>query len=206
MFANCTTLKCDNYMKNRALLIIFAIITVAQEIFAYKINGLIFDSKDEKPVVGVNVNLLQNSKILNGVITDLHGKFQIEAPAGKYVMELSYIGYEQVRMELNLDDNINLGEIKMEEKDVELSDVVVESTGIIQKADRKLLIPSKKQISASSDGVSLLQNLQIPRIVISPVDNSVKTLSDDGVQLRINGVIATVAEVMAINPKEILFA
>lgn len=204
MFANCTTLKFDNYMKNRVLLIIFAIIAVAQEIFAYKITGLIFDSKDEKPVVGVNVNLLQNSKILNGVITDLHGKFQIEAPTGKYVMELSYIGYEQVRMELNLDDNINLGEIKMEEKNVELSDVVVESTVIIQKADRKLLIPSKKQISASSDGVSLLQNLQIPRIVISPVDNSVKTLSDDGVQLRINGVIATVAEVMAINPKDVI--
>ena len=40
--------------------------------------------------------------------------------------------------------------------------------------------------------------------MISPIDNSVKTLSDESVQLRINGVEASTADVKAINPKDII--
>ena len=92
----------------------------------------------------------------------------------------------------------------MQEGTTELGEVVVESQAVIQKVDRQILLPSKEQMQASSDGVSLLQNLQIPRIVISPIDNSVKTLSDESVQLRINGVEASTADVKAINPKDII--
>ena len=87
---------------------------------------------------------------------------------------------------------------------MELGEVVVESQAIIQKVDRQILLPSKEQTQASSDGVSLLQNLQIPRIVISPIDNSVKTFSDESVQLRINGVEASTSDVKDINPKDII--
>lgn len=52
--------------------------------------------------------------------------------------------------------------------------------------------------------MSLLQNLQIPRIVVNPVENSVKTLANQEVQLRINGIEASNSEVMAINPKDVI--
>ena len=169
-----------------------------------KISGRIKDANDKSAVIGATVLLLQDTVQIAGTTTDNNGKFTLNAENGDYILELSYIGYETIRMALTVNDNTHIGDILMQEGATELGEVVVESQAIIQKVDRQILLPSKEQMQASSDGVSLLQNLQIPRIVISPIDNSVKTLSDGTVQLRINGVEASTADVKAINPKDII--
>ena len=94
--------------------------------------------------------------------------------------------------------------LQVNASDFVLQEVTVESKNVIQKVDKQVLLPNREQRKAASDGVSLLQNLQIPRIVVNQADNSVKTLSNDDVQLRINGIEATTAEVMAINPKDVI--
>ena len=169
-----------------------------------KISGRIKDANDKSAIIGATVLLMQDTVQIAGTTTDNNGKFSLDADTGNYILELSYIGYETIRMALTVNDNTHIGTIQMQEGATELGEVVVESQAIIQKVDRQILLPSKEQTQASSDGVSLLQNLQIPRIVISPIDNSVKTLSDESVQLRINGVEASTADVKAINPKDII--
>ena len=169
-----------------------------------KISGRIKDANDKSAIIGATVLLMQDTVQIAGTTTDNSGKFTIDAGNGDYILELSYIGYETIRMALTVNDNTHIGDILMQEGATELGEVVVESQAIIQKVDRQILLPSKEQTQASSDGVSLLQNLQIPRIVISPIDNSVKTLSDESVQLRINGIEASTADVKAINPKDII--
>ena len=169
-----------------------------------KISGRIKDANDKSAIIGATVLLMQDTVQIAGTTTDNSGKFTIDAGNGDYILELSYIGYETIRMALTVNENTHIGDILMQEGATELGEVVVESQAIIQKVDRQILLPSKEQMQASSDGVSLLQNLQIPRIVISPIDNSVKTLSDESVQLRINGIEASTADVKAINPKDII--
>ena len=169
-----------------------------------KISGRIKDANDKSAIIGATVLLMQDTVQIAGTTTDNSGKFSLDADTGNYILELSYIGYETIRMALTVNDNTHIGTIQMQEGAMELGEVVVESQAIIQKVDRQILLPSKEQMQASSDGVSLLQNLQIPRIVISPIDNSVKTLSDESVQLRINGVEASTSDVKAINPKDII--
>ena len=169
-----------------------------------KISGRIKDANDKSSIIGATVLLMQDTAQIAGTTTDNNGKFTLNADTGNYILELSYIGYETIRMALTVNDNTHIGTIQMQEGAMELGEVVVESQAVIQKVDRQILLPSKEQMQASSDGVSLLQNLQIPRIVISPIDNSVKTLSDESVQLRINGVEASTADVQAINPKDII--
>lgn len=169
-----------------------------------KISGRIKDANDNFSIIGATVLLIQDTMQIAGTTTDNNGKFTLNSEKGDYILELSYIGYETIRMALTVNDNMHIGTIQMQEGATELGEVVVESQAVIQKVDRQILLPSKEQMQASSDGVSLLQNLQIPRIVISPIDNSVKTLSDESVQLRINGVEASTADVKAINPKDII--
>ena len=169
-----------------------------------KISGRIKDANNKSAIIGATVLLMQDTVQIAGTTTDNSGKFTIDAGNGDYILELSYIGYETIRMALTVNENTHIGDILMQEGAMELGEVVVESQAIIQKVDRQILLPSKEQMQASSDGVSLLQNLQIPRIVISPIDNSVKTLSDESVQLRINGIEASTADVKAINPKDII--
>ena len=169
-----------------------------------KISGRIKDANDKSAIIGATVLLMQDTVQIAGTTTDNNGKFTLNAEKGDYILELSYIGYETIRMALTVNGDTHIGDILMQEGAMELGEVVVESQAIIQKVDRQILLPSKEQMQASSDGVSLLQNLQIPRIVISPIDNSVKTLSDESVQLRINGVEASTSDVKAINPKDII--
>ena len=169
-----------------------------------KISGRIKDANDKSSIIGATVLLLHDTVQIAGTTSDNTGKFTLNASSGEYILELSYIGYETIRMALTVSDDTHIGDILMQEGATVLGEVVVESQAIIQKVDRQILLPSKEQMQASSDGVSLLQNLQIPRIVISPIDNSVKTLSDESVQLRINGVEASTADVKAINPKDII--
>lgn len=169
-----------------------------------KISGRIKDPNDKSAIIGATVLLMQDTAQIAGTTTDNNGKFTLNTDTGNYILELSYIGYETIRMALTVNGDTHIGDILMQEGATELGEVVVESQAVIQKVDRQLLLPSKEQMQASSDGVSLLQNLQIPRIVISPIDNSVKTLSDESVQLRINGVEASTSDVKAINPKDII--
>ena len=177
-----------------------------------KVSGVIKDAADKSALIGVNVTLVESQKsksestrnVVSGTVTDAHGKFSLESETGEFVLECSYIGYEPIGMSLAVNSNINLGTIEMNEASTELSEVVVEGDAVIQKVDRQILLPNKEQLGASSDGMSLLQNLQIPRIVVNPVDNTVKTLANQDVQLRINGIEASNSEVMAINPKDVI--
>ena len=191
-------------MKTRVLFVALAIVSAGASCAQNKVNGTVIDRTDNSKLIGVNVTLSNDSGQVAGTTTDNNGKFSLDADTGNYILELSYIGYETIRMALAVNDNTHIGTIQMQEGATELGEVVVESQAIIQKVDRQILLPSKEQMQASSDGVSLLQNLQIPRIVISPIDNSVKTLSDESVQLRINGVEASTSDVKAINPKDII--
>ena len=100
--------------------------------------------------------------------------------------------------------NTNNDTLQVDTTMFRLAEVTVEAQSLIQKVDKQVLLPNREQREASHDGISLLQNLQIPRIVVSPTDNTVKTLANQDVQLRINGIEASSSEVMAINPKDVI--
>lgn len=191
-------------MKARIFVLAAAMICAVSMAANNKVSGVIKDAADKSALVGVNVSLKQGDQQVSGTVTDAHGKFSLEAETGEFVLECSYIGYEPIGMSLAVSGNIHLGTIEMNEASTELGEVVVEGDAVIQKVDRQILLPNKEQLGASSDGMSLLQNLQIPRIVVNPADNTVKTLANQDVQLRINGIEASNSEVMAINPKDVI--
>ncbi len=153
-------------MKARYLLLAAAMVCAVSMSANNKVSGVIKDATDKSALIGVNVSLKQGDQQISGTVTDAHGKFSLETETGEFVLECSYIGYESIGMSLTISDNINLGTIEMNETSTELGEVVVEGDAVIQKVDRQILLPNKEQMQASSDGVSLLQNLQIPRIVV----------------------------------------
>ena len=194
-------------MQTKFFVLAAAMVCAVSMVANNKVSGVIKDAADKTALIGVNVTL-RSDKVtkdkVQGTVTDAHGKFSLEAETGEFVLECSYIGYEPIGMSLAVSGNIHLGTIEMNEASTELGEVVVEGDAVIQKVDRQILLPNKEQLGASLDGMSLLQNLQIPRIVVNPTDNTVKTLANQDVQLRINGIEASHSEVMAINPKDVI--
>ena len=191
-------------MQTKYFVLAAAMICAVSMVANNKVSGVIKDAADKSALVSVNVSLKQGDQQVSGTVTDAHGKFSLESETGEFVLECSYVGYEPIGMSLTISDNTNIGTIEMNEASTVLSEVVVEGDAVIQKVDRQILLPNKEQLGASSDGMSLLQNLQIPRIVVNPADNTVKTLANQDVQLRINGIEASNSEVMAINPKDVI--
>ena len=172
-----------------------------------RINGRIVDDKDVTPLVGVTVVLFDSSnEQVKGGITDLGGRFELkEVEAGDYVLQCSYVGYEPFTIVLKqLERNMDLGEIRLRSASEMLDEVVVQGEKIVQKVDRQLIMPTSAQKKASTNGVSLLQHLQLPGLTINAIEKSITTNYGESVQLRINGVEVTQAEVIAIRPEDVI--
>jgi len=174
---------------------------------SYRISGVVVDNGDASPLVGVTVLLTDDAgKQVMGVTTDADGRFMLkEVPKGDYSLQCSYVGYDTFMMVLKqLERNTDLGEIRLMPATELLDEVVVEGEKVIRKIDRQLVMPTEAQKKASTNGVSLLQHLQLPNLSVHPLTKAISTSYGESVQLRINGVEATEAEVVTIRPTDVI--
>ena len=188
------------------LLTLFAIITSISTA-QIKISGTIVDTDTHDALEFVNIALLnQDSTFVAGASSDTKGLFAFnDIPTGNYILSAAFVGYRKAYIPVNdVNKNTDIGSIPLEASDIALKDVTVTANAVIQKADRKIIVPSDAQIRASNSGVTLLRNLQLSRIIINPINNTVTVPGGDAVQLRINGVEVTIAEVVALQPADII--
>ena len=98
---------------------------------AYNITGTITDDQGEPlPEAGVRLLTARDSSYVKGCAADIDGKFSLQGVAnGRYIIELSYIGYNPHRQQIRIRDNSqNLGQIKLSESSIMLKEAVV--TGV----------------------------------------------------------------------------
>ena len=88
-------------------------------------KGWVFDENGE-PMIGVNVAVIKDGKIISGVVTDTEGKFNVNIPRGAQI-KLSFVGYsEQI-----ITPKSNEIKIAMKEDTNTMDEVVV--TGIFER-------------------------------------------------------------------------
>lgn len=172
-----------------------------------KVVGRVVEVDSMSGLAFVTVQLFtSDSLLLKGVVTDAKGQFAFDKVTnGDFKVGVSSIGYETVNINIrNLEKNLNIGDVLLVHSTVMLEDVTVRATPVLKKSDRQIILPTQAQVKASTNGLSLLRNLQLSRMLINQVDHSVKLSGGENVQLRINGVEVTQAEVIALNPADIL--
>ncbi|RGN34232.1 hypothetical protein DXB65_14145 [Bacteroides oleiciplenus] len=86
---------------------------------------------------------------------------------------------------------------------ISLDEVTIKARSVIEKDDRKVILPTQNQLKMSSSGIELLSRLQLPRITVDIMSGEITTSGNGEVQLRINGVQVTYTEVSALNPEDI---
>jgi len=182
---------------------------VVQGIFALdiEIKGRVLQASDRVAIEFANVVLqTTDSVFVTGTVTDQRGNFVFKnVTAGDYRLIISLIGYETQRVELAGENkNIDLKEILLEESSTALGEVTVTASATISKTDRKLIYPSERQVSASTNGVDLLQQLMLPRLQVKPIQNEVSVLGGGEIQYRINGVKVELHDVIALKPADII--
>ncbi len=172
-----------------------------------KITGTIIDGETNSNLEYVNIQLLNtDSTFIQGLVTNEKGEFTLEnVQSGNFLICASFMGYNNSYVTIeNLSQHINIGEIALYSSSINLSEITITTNSVIRKTDRQIILPTERQIKASSNGLTLLHNLQLSRIVINPIDNSIKMSGGENVQLRINGMEVSQAEIIALKPSDII--
>ena len=172
-----------------------------------RICGVLVDDSDSSPLVGVTVVLTDGSdRQVIGTTTDTEGRFELKGvQEGDYLLQCMYVGYDKFSLSLKqVVKDVDLGEIRMKQVAEALEEAAVIGDAVVQKIDRQLVMPTMQQKKAATNGVSLLQYLQIPDISVNAIEKNITNSYGESVQLRINGVETTQAEVMAIRPEDVI--
>lgn len=127
-----------------------------------KITGKVTDTGGE-PLIGVSVRV---DKSGNGTVTDLDGKYSIEAPA-KSVLIFSYIGYENAKETV---DGRKVIDVTMKERQDVLNEVVVIGYGTMDKKELTSAIShvgEKDFLTVSSLDPSMMIQGKVPGVSIT---------------------------------------
>ncbi|WP_226388866.1 TonB-dependent receptor [Penaeicola halotolerans] len=112
---------------NKLLLIFCTLITLKVNAQTNGVlQGTILDKNTKEPLIGVSVALIGTDPLIGG-ITDISGKYRIEAPTGSYNVRASFIGYKsEQRFNIILSSgNAYIVNFELEEEASNLDEVVV---------------------------------------------------------------------------------
>lgn len=182
-------------------ILILTISTQAQ----HTITGRVIQS-DNNPVSYSTVVVLgKDSSLVKGTTTDSKGLFFVGGiKEGTYILKVSSVGYTtSYKNIITKESNINVDDILITESSIQLNEVEVKGSSIIQKIDRMLIVPGKIAQKNAYNPFDLLFNMGIPHLCINPISKDL-SVNGGGVQLRINGIKATTEEVTALLPKDII--
>lgn len=172
-----------------------------------RISGTVSDDKGE-PLPSVNVALRHiDSTFVAGCVTDDKGAFalRLSETGSSYLLQASFVGYISQTLRLdNVEKSVDVGTMVLVEDAVSLQGVTVTASNVVKKVDRQIILSSQRQVKASSSGYELLAHMQLPGLKVDGVQQKVSTVGGGAVQLRINDMQASVAQVQALRPETVL--
>lgn len=98
----------------------------------YTISGAVLDNTTKEKIEFASIRLLspKDSTFVAGSSTNQNGRFNVSAKPAKYIVKVSYLGYDDYTTDVNLNKNTSLGDILMREDAVLLKEAVVETQAI----------------------------------------------------------------------------
>ncbi len=192
-------------MKTKLFLLLMFFSVLSMEAQTLSIKGRVTDGSQEA-IIAANVSLwAADSTLVTGVTSDAQGKFALhKIKQGNYRLSVSFIGYRSEILLLNLNKNIDLGDIALQEDAVSLGEVTVSASNVLQRVDRQIILPTESQMKRSFGAYDLLDNLGIARLQVDKFTNNMSISGGGTVQTRVNGIKVTDKELAAIRAKDIL--
>ncbi len=173
-------------MTKRYLLALVLIILFQNQVFSQiKISGQIKDEKNNF-VEFIEIQLKnKDSIIIRSELTDVAGKFIIEAEKGEYILCVRQIGETYHRQKINLTKDIYVGVINITLKAKELEEIIVVSKKklIERKVDRIVFNVDQSIVSQGVDAIEVLQ--RTPKIDISK--GAIQQVGKSSLGIMING-------------------
>ena len=153
------------------------------------VTGTVLDQETNQPLEYATLVLqsIENPEKVNGGITDIDGKFNVETAPGNYKISVEYISYRPYVIEQrNLTGPTDLGTIKLQVDATQLEgvEVVGEKTTVEVRLDKKIYNIGK-DITTSGGNVSDALN-NVPSVTVD-VDGAIALRGNSNVRILING-------------------
>ena len=192
-------------MKTKLFLLLLVLCVLSAQAQNLSVKGRVTDTSQEA-IIAANVSLwATDSTLVTGVTSDAQGKFTLnKIKAGNYRLAITFIGYQSEVILLKLNNNLDLGDVQLQEDAVSLGEVTVSASNVLQRVDRQIILPTESQLKRSFGAYDLLNNLGIARLQVDNFTNSMSVSGGGAVQTRINGIKVTDKEIAAIRAKDVL--
>ncbi len=150
-----------------------------------KIKGVVTD-QNHAAVSYCNVVLktLPDSTFVTGCTTDDNGAWELSAPAGKYCVLISFIGYNPYSASIILKQDTNLGSIGLKESTVQLKELVVTGKRQVRTAQADIYYLSD---SPKTYGRNALEVVTLAAGVSLDRKKGLKIYGKEGVRVELNG-------------------
>jgi Outer membrane protein beta-barrel family len=165
-------------IRMQKILLPFLLFIFQNSVFAQNtITGKLIN-QNNKPVELVEVQIQnKDSLIVKSELTDIEGKFKITIEKGNYLLLVKQFGGILNKQEIKVNQNINLGNIKITQTQQQLKEVVVSSKKkLIERKVDRLIFNVENSISATGgdaiDALRVTPGIRIQNDVINMIGKS----------------------------------
>lgn len=148
----------------------------------HKVSGTVTDQSTGETLLGVSV-FVEGTKI--GVVTDLNGKFTIDAPASSSALVFSYIGYITKKASVGKQSFIK---VTLEQDTKKLDEVVVVGYGTQKKVNLTGAVASVSSAALESRPITQTSQALAGLVTGVSVSQGSGRPGNDGAEIRIRGV------------------
>lgn len=172
-------------MKN--ILLIISLFYSAIAFSQYSVTGKIIDNDTSEPIEFCNVILYQKGKIANTMQSEESGRFCFEnLEKGVCEIEIQYLGYITHKVDITIENNLNLGEIALAPNAFMLEgvEVVAKKRQVIYKLDKKIIDAGSSVIAGGGTATDVLSKLPSVRV---DIDGNISFRGSSGFIVQVNG-------------------
>lgn len=189
-------------MNKCILLVTFFLISLFAEAQYFNLAGCIVDEQNE-PLQGVSIEVLSPDSVSlgKGAVTNNGGFFSFQLPKGEYLFKCSFLGFEPLYKEFNLEKDSDIGHVKLKESSTNLDEVVVIANNIRTYGNREEIFLTQMDVKIASSALQAIGYL--PQFAYDALNNSIKTANRQDVLILINEKISNSQELLSLHPEEI---
>lgn len=157
----------------------------AQEARSLSVRGIVQETGVQTPIAYATILLTDSHGKVSGTTSAEDGHFELKVAEGSCKITVSYIGYLQHTIDLNITETVDLGEILLRPDTKLLSEVVVKtSKPIVKREVDKLVVDAKSLSAVSSNAIDLLK--RSPGLLVSE-EGAISVLGRGKLIVLING-------------------
>ncbi|MCR4030687.1 MULTISPECIES: SusC/RagA family TonB-linked outer membrane protein [Flavobacterium] len=168
-------------MKKMMFFLLFCLSSVAIQAQSRQLKGSVIDP-DGLPLIGANV-AVEGSK--EGVSTDFDGNFQINVPAGKNLIKVSYMGHKDMTVDITEKTTVK---VQMQTLENQMQEVVVVGYGTQKKETVTGALGAVKGGDLNKRAVASLSTALQGTIAGVTVQQTSGEPGSDGANIRIRGI------------------